>query len=185
MVGLNIQTSFLTPPFGFSLFYLRGVAPPSVKTLQIYKGASAFIALQLAGLAIAGAFPSLVNYLPNKTHLTSETAPPPSNPKLQECLETSLFADYDINKKSILDSIEHIKTANTAYLPDGYQSALNQSYTNAGKSFALIEQVREATTRLEEYKSEYRPLHVAVRTTQKAIKRLKDQIENLDQERQD
>jgi tripartite ATP-independent transporter DctM subunit len=183
MIGLNIQTSFLTPPFGFSLFYLRGVAPPSVKTLQIYKGAVAFIALQLVGLTIAGAFPSLVNYLPNKTHLTSETAPPPSNPKLQECLEISVFADYDIDKKSILDGIERIKTANTAYLPDGYQSALNQSYASAGKSFALVEQVREATKRMEGYTTEYRPLHVAVRNTQKAINRLKDQIENLDQER--
>ena len=51
MVGLNIQTSFLTPPFGFALFYLRGVAPPSVKTTQIYKGAVAFIGLQLLGLS--------------------------------------------------------------------------------------------------------------------------------------
>ena len=66
MVGLNIQTSFLTPPFGFALFYLRGVAPPTVKTTQIYKGAMAFILLQLAGLAIAGTFPSLVNYLPSR-----------------------------------------------------------------------------------------------------------------------
>ena len=184
MVGLNIQTSFLTPPFGFSLFYLRGVAPPSVKTLQIYKGAAAFIALQLVGLTIAGAFPSLVNYLPNITHLTSETAPPPSNPKLQECLETSVFADYDANRENILNSIERIKTANTAYLPDDYQSALNQSYANAGKSFALIEQVRETSNRLEEYTPDYRPLHIAVRTIQKAIKRIKEQIESLDQERQ-
>ena len=72
MVGLNIQTSFLTPPFGFALFYLRGVAPPEVKTLQIYKGGAAFIVLQLAGLGIAGVYPSLVNYLPNKMHLTSD-----------------------------------------------------------------------------------------------------------------
>jgi len=183
MVGLNIQTSFLTPPFGFSLFYLRGVAPPSVKTLQIYKGAVAFIALQLVGLAIAGAFPSLVNYLPNKTHLTSETAPPPSNPKLQECLETSVFADYDNNRENIIDSIERIKTANTAYLPDHYQSALSQSYANAGKSFALVEQVRETAKRMEQYTAEYRPLHVGVRATQKQINRLKNQIEDLKQER--
>jgi len=184
MVGLNIQTSFLTPPFGFSLFYLRGVAPPSVKTLQIYKGAAAFIALQLAGLAIAGAFPSLVNYLPNITHLTSETAPPPSNPKLQECLETLVFVDYDTNRKNIIDSIERIKSVNTAYLPDSYHSALNQSYANAGKSFTLIEQVRETSKLLEQYTDEYRPLHVSVRATQKRINRLKDQIETLGQERQ-
>ena len=75
MIGLNIQTSFLTPPFGFALFYLRGVAPPSVRTLQMYRGAVAFIVLQLAGLAIAGYFPALVNYLPNRIYLTSDTAP--------------------------------------------------------------------------------------------------------------
>ena len=86
MIGLNIQTSFLTPPFGFALFYLRGVAPPQIKTTQIYKGAVAFIGLQLLGLTIAGFYPPLVNYLPNKTYLTSETAPPPSNPKLLQCL---------------------------------------------------------------------------------------------------
>jgi tripartite ATP-independent transporter DctM subunit len=184
MVGLNIQTSFLTPPFGFSLFYLRGVAPPDVKTLQIYKGAAAFIALQLFGLGIAGAFPSLVNYLPNKTHLTSETAPPPSNPKLQECLEISVFADYDTNKQGIVDGIERIKTANTAYLPDGYQSALNESYANAGKSFALIEQVRENSMRLQEYIPDYRPQHVFVRAIQKQIKRVNEEIEALDENRQ-
>ncbi len=183
MIGLNIQTSFLTPPFGFALFYLRGVAPPSVKTLQIYKGAAAFILLQLIGLAIAGAFPSLVNYLPNKTHLTSETAPPPSNPKLQACLETLVFADYDTNKENILAGIERIKSVNTIYLPEIYQSALNQSYANAGKSFALVRQVRENANRIEEYTPDYRPLHVQVRTLQKQIKRLDNRIQALDQKR--
>ena len=62
MIGVNMQTSFLTPPFGFSLFYLRGVAPPSVSTIQIWKGAIAFIFLQLIGLAIVGYYPSMVNY---------------------------------------------------------------------------------------------------------------------------
>ncbi|MEK9848944.1 MAG: TRAP transporter large permease subunit, partial [Candidatus Puniceispirillum sp.] len=54
MIGLNIQTSFLTPPFGFALFYLRGVATKAVKTLDMYKGVIPFIALQLFGLAIVG-----------------------------------------------------------------------------------------------------------------------------------
>ncbi len=184
MIGLNIQTSFLTPPFGFALFYLRGVAPPDVKTLQIYKGAVAFIGLQLLGLGIAGVFPSLVNYLPNKTHLTSETAPPPTNPLLQECLETSLFADYDTNKEDILDGIERIKTINTVFLPEGYQSALNQSYTNAGKSFTLIDQIHEASNLLQDYIPDYRPLHIQVRAIQRQIKHIDDKIEVLDEERQ-
>lgn len=184
MVGLNIQTSFLTPPFGFSLFYLRGVAPPSVRTLQIYKGASAFIGLQLLGLVIAGAFPSLVNYLPNKTHLTSDTAPPPSNPKLQECLENYVFAEYDLQKNSIEASIELIQTANISYLPDEYQDRLNQSYANAGKSFAMIDEIRVNAVKLEEYSIEYRPLHIQVRAIQKNMRRIEKSIKNLQEQKQ-
>ena len=71
MIGVNMQTSFLTPPFGFALFYLRGVAPPEVRTLQMYRGVVPFILLQLTGLAIVGFFPYLVNYLPNRVQLTA------------------------------------------------------------------------------------------------------------------
>lgn len=184
MVGLNIQTSFLTPPFGFALFYLRGVAPPDVKTLQIYRGAAAFIALQLIGLGIAGVYPSLVNYLPNITHLTSDTAPPPSNPKLQECLETSIFADYDSSRESILASIDQIKSVNISYLPDDYLASLAESYRSAGKSFMLIEQVREASDQLNDFIPDYRPIHVEVRDKQRVVKRVNKEIELLEQERQ-
>ena len=72
MIGLNIQTSFLTPPFGFALFYLRGVASKAVKTIEMYKGVIPFIALQLVGLAIVGFNPTLVNYLPTTTFLSSQ-----------------------------------------------------------------------------------------------------------------
>ncbi|MEM9168580.1 MAG: TRAP transporter large permease subunit [Pseudomonadota bacterium] len=64
MMAVNLQTSFLTPPFGFALFYLRGVAPDSVKTGDIYRGALPFIALQVAGLAAIAAFPALATWLP-------------------------------------------------------------------------------------------------------------------------
>ena len=57
MIAVNMQTSFLTPPFGFSLFYLRGVAPKSIKTTEIWRGASVFILLQLVGVGIVGYFP--------------------------------------------------------------------------------------------------------------------------------
>lgn len=63
MVGLNLQTSFLTPPFGFALFYLRGVAPPEVRTSQIYRGVLPFIAIQLLGLLLIILFPQLVTGL--------------------------------------------------------------------------------------------------------------------------
>lgn len=64
LVGVNLQTSFLTPPFGFSLFYLRGVAPPSVTTGQIYRGVVPFVALQIVAMALLLAFPALATWLP-------------------------------------------------------------------------------------------------------------------------
>lgn len=65
LIAMNLQTSFLTPPFGFALFYLKGVSPPEVKTIQIYKGVVPFIALQLTVLILIIAFPDLVTWLPN------------------------------------------------------------------------------------------------------------------------
>jgi TRAP-type mannitol/chloroaromatic compound transport system permease large subunit len=64
MIAVNLQTSFLTPPFGFALFYLRGVAPDSVSTLQIYKGVIPFVAIQVLGLVILSIFPALTTWLP-------------------------------------------------------------------------------------------------------------------------
>jgi tripartite ATP-independent transporter DctM subunit len=64
MIALNLQTSFLTPPFGFALFYLRGVAPPSVTTADIYRGVTPYIALQLLMLTLLAFFPSLATWLP-------------------------------------------------------------------------------------------------------------------------
>ncbi len=65
MVAVNLQTSFLTPPFGFSLFYLRGVAPGSVSTRMIYEGALPFVVLQLVAIVILVLFPGLVTWLPD------------------------------------------------------------------------------------------------------------------------
>jgi tripartite ATP-independent transporter DctM subunit len=66
MIAINLQTSFLTPPFGFALFYLRGVAPASVTTAQIYRGVIPFVAIQLGVLLILALFPGLVTWLPEK-----------------------------------------------------------------------------------------------------------------------
>ncbi len=63
IIGANLQTSFLTPPFGFALFYLRGVAPPEIKTKDIYRGVIPFILLQLLVLVLIITFPQLVNFL--------------------------------------------------------------------------------------------------------------------------
>lgn len=68
MIAVNLQTSFLTPPFGFALFYLRGVAPESVTTPQIYRGVIPFIVIQLVLLLLLALFPSIVTWLPNKIY---------------------------------------------------------------------------------------------------------------------
>jgi len=66
MIAVNLQTSFLTPPFGFALFYLRGVAPKSVATSDIYKGVIPFVAIQLLLLALLAVWPELATWLPEQ-----------------------------------------------------------------------------------------------------------------------
>ena len=65
LVAMTLQTSFLTPPVGFALFYLKGVCPPEIKLSDIYKGVIPFILLQLLGLAIVFFFPQIVTWLPS------------------------------------------------------------------------------------------------------------------------
>ncbi|QBZ84050.1 C4-dicarboxylate TRAP transporter large permease protein DctM [Hydrogenovibrio crunogenus] len=65
MIAINLQTAFLTPPFGFALFYLRGVTPPSVKTIDIYKGVMPYILIQLSVLVMLAVWPELATWLPS------------------------------------------------------------------------------------------------------------------------
>ncbi len=64
MMAINLQTSFLTPPFGFALFYLRGVAPPSITTMHIYRGVVPFVMIQIFALAVLAFWPGLATWLP-------------------------------------------------------------------------------------------------------------------------
>ena len=64
LIAVNLQTSFLTPPFGFSLFYLKGVTPPEVQTMDIYKGIVPFVIIQLIGLVVICLIPEAVTWLP-------------------------------------------------------------------------------------------------------------------------
>ena len=66
MIAINLQTSFLTPPFGFALFYLRGVAPESIKTIEMYQGVIPFIAIQVFLMIILSIFPAMATWLPSK-----------------------------------------------------------------------------------------------------------------------
>ena len=172
MIGLNIQTSFLTPPFGFALFYLRGVADKVVKTMDIYKGASAFILLQLLGLLIVGLNPILVNYLPNRSYLLSETAPPPMNPKLQFCLENYTLDEINKNGDTIKSSIEKASKLDISYLPDDLKTKFSDSIAKANRGLALLQTVKEEKEKLAAYTMEYQPLQHEVSLIKSNISKL-------------
>jgi len=173
MIGLNIQTSFLTPPFGFALFYLRGVAPSSVKTTSMYKGVIPFILLQLLALVIVGYVPQLVNYLPNRVSLLSQTAPPPRNPGLQYCVEKYVFSELDSSGGKIRGAINAARGLDLSGLPANVRSDLTGAFDKAEKTFDLIKTIDAAEKALVAYSVAYRPLHVEVRDIQKAQARIK------------
>ena len=169
MIGLNIQTSFLTPPFGFALFYLRGVAPAAVRTISMYKGVVPFIGLQLLALFIVAYSPSLVNYLPLSISLTSETAPPPVNPKLQHCIEANLLPTYQAKEQAILSAIRSARTIDLSALPAKDQKELSGSFDKAEKTFELVAAIAAAQQAIAKSEPDYRPLHIEVREIQKTI----------------
>ncbi len=171
MIGLNIQTSFLTPPFGFALFYLRGVASAAVRTVQMYKGVIPFILLQLLALAIVGLTPSLVNYLPNRIALLSETAPPPVNPRLQACVEEHVFAQYAALRPDLEQAVSEARTLDLGVLPRKTAGALQDAIDGAGGVFALVEAVRLAEANAAEVAVAYAPLHREVRAIQRDLRR--------------
>ena len=181
MIGMNLQTSFLTPPFGFALFYLRGVSPPEVKTIQIYRGVTAFIILQLIGLGIAGYFPPLVNYLPNRTYLTSENAPPPINPKLQQCIEEITFPFYAKHENEIRRGVDLISQVNIEYLPEKYKSSLLSSQKLVLDTFSLVEDIHQKEDKLQQFISGYENMHYQVRKIQYEIRSIEKDITELKQ----
>jgi len=183
MIGVNMQTSFLTPPFGFALFYLRGVAPPEVKTTEIYKGVVPFIVLQLSALVIVGTFPSLVNYLPNRVYLTSETAPPPMNPRLQLCLEDYVFNEYDLREDALRAEIDRAARLDYSAVPDDYREDLEEGFDAARATFGMVADIRATEAALDEYVEDYRPLHREVRGLQVRAAKIDDEIDDLRDER--
>jgi TRAP-type mannitol/chloroaromatic compound transport system permease large subunit len=82
LIGMNLQTSFLTPPFGFALFYLRGVADKAIKTIDIYRGAIPFVGLQIAGIALLWLIPDLATWLPDVLFSDNAVAAPVDVPSV-------------------------------------------------------------------------------------------------------
>jgi len=187
MIGVNLQTSFLTPPFGFALFYLKGVASKLVTTLNIWKGVVPFIILQLIGLGIVGFYPSLVNYLPARTYLTSNVAPPPMNPKLQYCLQEYKFAIYNTEEQRITNAIKDMQKLTPANLPMDKLDIFEEHFDNALGTFAIVKKLQKTEEEYELFTKDYRDLHFNVRKIEKKIRKIdqkikktKAEIRNLD-----
>jgi len=183
MVGLNIQTSFLTPPFGFALFYLRGVADKAVRTISIYKGVAPFISLQLLALVIVGLTPQLVNYLPLRFSLTSETAPPPRNPALQACLEEHVFEVYRVEKATLTAAIDGARRIDLSALPERDAKELTGAFDKAAATFDHLAKIESAGAALAAYSEDYRALHSDVRRIQRRVIDDKATIKRLETER--
>jgi len=181
MIGLNIQTSFLTPPFGFALFYLRGVAPAAVKTIEMYKGVIPFIGLQLLALLIVGYTPQLVNYLPARMSLLSETSPPPLNPRLQHCIEKYVFAEYHGNGDALGASIRQAQVIDLAGLPIKLQRYLKKAFDQANDVFGHLDKIAQTEKDLAAAAAPYAPLHKQVRTIQRRTVRIDAKIKTIDQ----
>ena len=182
MIGVNMQTSFLTPPFGFSLFYLRGVAPKSIKTTEIWKGASVFIFLQLVGLGIVGYFPQLVNYLPLRSYYSSEVAPPPINPKLQECLFDYTYDKYTLTFAETNNLITKINSYNLSFIPEPQSKKISDMISGIESSKNLINEVKISESNFNDYSINYKPLHTKVRRLEKEIYKKLNKIEKIKKE---
>ncbi len=179
MIGVNIQTSFLTPPFGFALFYLRGVAPAFVKTLSMYKGVIPFICMQLLVLAFVAYTPRTVNYLPQRVTLAATTAPPPINPTLQYCVEQYVTAEFSSHGSAIRSAIAKARALDLLGLPDEMRKELTDSFGKAEAAFGLIDQVGKAEAAIDARSQVYAPLHREVRAIEANIRRAEAQIKEL------
>ena len=180
MIGLIVQTSFLTPPFGFTLFYLRGIAPSNVSTIHIYKGVIPFIALQLLALGIVGGFPGLVNYVPNRILLLSEQAPPTTNPRLQYCIENYVSQEFEANGKSIRKAIARARSLDLSLLPMGIRSDLGRGFDKAENAFVMIGDIENFERAVSEAAIRYRPVHRKVRELELVARRIDKEISRLD-----
>ena len=182
MIGLNIQTSFLTPPFGFALFYLRGVAPATVETIQMYKGVVPFIMLQLLALAVVGSYPPLVNYLPQRTSLLSDSAPPPKNPKLQYCLEEFVSEKLLSEDKTVQLALSKGMEIDLSILPGKLQKQAQEAFEDGMGAIDTLTLAYAAEQEVAASAAVYRPQLRLVRRIEKEIRDLTLELKLIDQE---
>lgn len=182
MLALVIQTSFLTPPFGFALFYLRGVAPRCVKTMEIYKGVIPFIGLQGVAIALIVAYPVLVNYLPNRVLLLANSAPPTTNPKLQACMEDYVDRVFSRNGDVIRAAITNTRSLDFSLLPADLRDELIAGFDKANGAFIAIQTIIKSEQDVARAATNYRPVLLRIRTLERDIRRIDEEMAQLQDE---
>ncbi len=179
MIGLNVQTSFLTPPFGFALFYLRGVAPAIVKTVQIYRGVIPFIGLQIAALGIVALVPPMVNYLPNRVSYLAETSPPPRNPRLGACVQDYMMQPLADPSGPLRATLADGVRIDLSVLPAALASKARGALESGAELGALHEAVLAASAEVEAATPAYRPVLRAVRDIERRVRNDQREIDRL------
>jgi tripartite ATP-independent transporter DctM subunit len=106
MIGMNLQTSFLTPPFGYTLFYMRGVAPASIRTQQIWSGVVPWVTLQVIGMAMVWSFPATATWLPKVIFGGPAVSGPAEAGQGIQVNETDLSPDGRAPPTSLEEAIE-------------------------------------------------------------------------------
>jgi TRAP-type mannitol/chloroaromatic compound transport system permease large subunit len=179
MIGLNIQTSFLTPPFGFALFYLRGIAPKVVKTINMYKGVVPFIGLQIFAMVIVANSPSLVNYLPNRVALLSENSPPPRNPQLAFCVDQYVSQQIANNGDAIIGGVAAARQIDLSILPKKMAQSTSKSFDNVELAISQLRTAKKVSAQLVVASDAFRPMHKSVRSIERNIRQMDEEIKHL------
>jgi hypothetical protein len=138
--------------------------------------------LQVVALVVVAVSPIMVNYLPNRVALSSETAPPPINPRMQYCLEEYLFDYYDNQGEQLRGHINTMGAVDISTLPEKWQKELKKSLEQALNTFDLVEKVRAAEAKTAVYSPEYRPHHEYARGLQTEIRNISLEVEELKQD---
>jgi hypothetical protein len=136
--------------------------------------------LQLIGLGIVGFYPTLVNYLPARTYLTSHVAPPPMNPKLQNCLQEYKFDIYNNEEQKIIAAITGFQQLVPSNLPGDKLDIFEEHFENALGTFALVKKLQKTEEEYNLFAEDYRDFHFSVRKKEKRIRKIDKRIEKLE-----
>ncbi|WP_430511078.1 hypothetical protein [Pannonibacter phragmitetus] len=129
---------------------------------------------------IVGFNPQIVNYLPNRSSLLSETAPPPKNPRLQYCIETYTSEQFRQNGAAIAGAISQLKAADISSLPSGLQQELKSGLQNAEKAIPQMAEIDAAVAAVTQAAVTYRPVLVQVRAIERDARKIESDIKELE-----